>query len=450
MSFPRYEQYKQSGVEWLGEVPAHWTVERLKFLTSRIGSGKTPLGGNETYQDSGVLFLRSQNVHDDGLRLEDVVCIAQVVDDSMSSSRVQAGDILLNITGASIGRTCIVPQGFPPANVNQHVCVVRVSIPEQATFLAWLLKSAQIKAQIDYVQDGAAREGLNFQQIGSFNVPLPPVSERADICRVLSAETAKIDTLVEEQKRLIELLKEKRQAVISRAVTKGLNPAVPMKDSEVHWLGRIPAHWDAVALKRISPIQTVGIVVNPSIYVAREGLPFLYGGDIREGRIDLVECRRISAEDSERNVKTRLQAGDLVTVRVGAPGVTAVVPHEAEGGNCASVMLIRRGDFDSRWLCYTMNDRVVRFQVEVVQYGAAQEQFNISHAVEFILPRPGRGEQKLIADHLDKATAKLDELVAEALAAMTLLSERRSALIAAAVTGKIGVRGAVALQEMPA
>lgn len=259
----------------------------------------------------------------------------------------------------------------------------------------------------------------------------------------LDHEGGKIDELVEEQRSLIELLKEKRQAVISRAVTLGLNPDVPMKDSGVQWLGRIPAHWDAVALKRISPAQTVGIVVNPSTYVASGGLPFLYGGDIREGQIDLVECRRISAQDSERNAKTRLQAGDLVTVRVGAPGVTAVVPPEAEGGNCASVMLIRRGDFDSRWLCYTMNDRVVRFQVEIVQYGAAQEQFNISHAVEFILPRPSREEQALIADHLDKETAKLDNLMAEAEAAMRLLVERRAALVSAAVTGKIDVRGLV-------
>ncbi|CAD5366693.1 Type I restriction-modification system, specificity subunit S [Rubrivivax sp. A210] len=310
-------------------------------------------------------------------------------------------------------------------------------------FLAWSLTSYPLRAQIERAISGAAGLANNLPQssIVEFVATFPPLPEQRQIAEYLERETVKINVLVEEHRRLIELLKEKRQAMISQAVVRGLNPTVATRDSGVNWLGRIPAHWDAVALKRISPALTVGIVVNPSSYVASEGLPFLYGGDIREDRIDLFDCRRISTEDSERNAKTRLQAGDLVTVRVGAPGVTAVVPREAEGGNCASVMLIRRGDFDSRWLCYTMNDRVVRFQVEVVQYGAAQEQFNISHAVEFILPRPGKDEQKLIADHLDTETAKLDELVAEAEAAMTLLRDRRSALISAAVTGKIDVRG---------
>lgn len=206
------------------------------------------------------------------------------------------------------------------------------------------------------------------------------------------------------------------------------------RNSGVAWLGDVPAHWSTVALKRVSPSQTVGIVVNPSDYVADEGLPFLYGGDIQEGRIDLDGCRRITHADSDRNPKTKLQAGDLVTVRVGAPGVTAVVPAECQGGNCASVMLIRRGTFDSRWLCYVMNDRVVRYQVEIVQYGAAQEQFNISHAVNFIVPKPSLDEQVAIADHLDNQTAKIDALVKEQRRLIKLLKEKRQAVISRAVT----------------
>jgi len=283
---------------------------------------------------------------------------------------------------------------------------------------------------------------LNQSLIRDATFPLPPKEEQEVIASFLDREIAKIDALIAEQERLLGLLAEKRQAVISHAVTKGLNPDAPMKDSCVAWLGEVPAHWTVSALKRVSPAQTVGIVVNPSTYVASDGLPFIYGGDIREGCIDLLGCRRISPEDSEKNAKTRLEAGDLLTVRVGAPGVTAVVPPEAEGGNCASVMLIKRGDFDSRWLCYTMNDRVVRFQVEVVQYGAAQEQFNISHAMEFLIPVPSRGEQSLIADYLDDQTAGLDQLAAAAKQAIGLLAERRSALIAVTVSGQIDVREA--------
>jgi type I restriction enzyme S subunit len=271
-------------------------------------------------------------------------------------------------------------------------------------------------------------------------VPHPPIEEAKKIASLLDRETARIDALISKKTRFIELLREKRQALITHAVTKGLDPSVKMKDSGVEWLGEVPEHWKLMPLKYVTPSLTVGIVVNPSDYVAEEGLPFLYGGDISDGEIFSETARRISVEDSARNAKTKLMAGDLVTVRVGAPGVTAVVPPECEGGNCASVMLIRRGHFESDWLCYLMNSRVVRYQVEVVQYGAAQEQFNISHAVDFLIPVPSREEQAEIASSLNHERQRVDVLLRKTERSIELLKERRSALITAAVTGKIDLR----------
>jgi type I restriction enzyme S subunit len=293
---------------------------------------------------------------------------------------------------------------------------------------------------IQRTKGGMGVPHLFQEDLNKFYMPLPSRQEQGRIAEFLDRETEKIDDLVAEQQRLMELLKEKRQAVISHAVTKGLNPSAPMKPSGIEWLGDVPAHWEVTRLKKISPSMTVGIVVNPSSFIADEGLPFIYGGDIREGVIDWPNARRIDAKSSEVNSKTQLRAGDLLTVRVGAPGVTAVVPAECEGGNCASVMLIRQGAFNSQWLCYAMNTRTVRFQVEVVQYGAAQEQFNISHAVNFWVPAPPRKEQNEIVKFLDDETAKLDTLAAEAQKAIDLLQERRTALISAAVTGQIDVR----------
>ena len=215
------------------------------------------------------------------------------------------------------------------------------------------------------------------------------------------------------------------------------------KESGVEWLGEVPEHWDLKRLKHISPNLTVGIVVNPSSYITDYGIPFIYGGDIREGVIDWENARRVSPELSAKQAKTQLRAGDLLMVRVGAPGVTAVVPAQCEGGNCASVMLIRQGDFSSQWLCCVLNTRIVRFQVEVVQYGAAQEQFNISHAVNFWVPTPPREEQDQIAAALKMETERAGSLIDEGLRSISLLQERRSALISAAVTGQIDVRGRV-------
>jgi len=163
------------------------------------------------------------------------------------------------------------------------------------------------------------------------------------------------------------------------------------------------AHWIAKRLKHISPRIGVGLVINPSTYVTDEGVPFLFGGDISPGRIHPEKARRMTDEDSRKLKASRLMAGDLVTVRVGYPGVTAVVPPELEGANCASVMVVRGSQsFVSQWLCYAMNSRLGSDQINVVKYGAAQEQFNISHAVEFTFPVPPKAEQQGIADHLDE------------------------------------------------
>ena len=278
-------------------------------------------------------------------------------------------------------------------------------------------------------------------QLKYLSLAIPPVNEQCAIAAFLDRETAKIEALVAKRERLIVLLEDKRAALITRAVTKGLDPDVPMKDSGVDWLGEIPVRWSVQRLKRISPEISVGVVVNPSSYVSAEGVPFIYGSDIQEGNITREVSRRMSHEHSADLSKSRLLAGDLVTVRVGAPGVTAVVPPEMEGANCASVVILRRDSkFDSRWLCYTMNSKVVRFQVALVKYGAAQEQFNVRHAVEFMVPTPRLAEQKLLAAFLDRETAKIDALVAKVREATDRLKELRTALISAAVTGKIDVR----------
>jgi type I restriction enzyme S subunit len=211
---------KDSGVEWLGEVPAHWSIKKLGYLANKIGSGKTPKGGSEIYQDDGVLFLRSQNIYDSGLRLDPVDCvyISNSIHEEMAGTKVQAGDVLLNITGGSIGRSCLVPADFSTANVNQHVCILR--FPSGANeFLAFLIKSQTIQAQIDACQTGGNREGLNFEQISKMAICLPPNDEQIQIVEHLNTSTRKFDHLELTALQTVALLQERRTALISAAVT---------------------------------------------------------------------------------------------------------------------------------------------------------------------------------------------------------------------------------------
>lgn len=211
---------KKSGIAWLGEVPEHWNIKKLGLITSKIGSGKTPKGGAEIYSESGVMFIRSQNVHDSGMFLDDIVYISEEIDNSMAGTRVISGDILLNVTGGSIGRTCLVPTPFFKANVNQHVCIIRVLNKNIINYVSWFLKSNYSKGLIDFYQNGAGREGLNFDQISNIKICMPnDEKEIKFIANYLDQKTRKIDALITETQHSINLLKEHRAALISAAVT---------------------------------------------------------------------------------------------------------------------------------------------------------------------------------------------------------------------------------------
>jgi type I restriction enzyme S subunit len=212
---------KDSGIEWLGEIPEHWEIRKVKHLTTKIGSGKTPRGGAEVYVDSGVMLFRSQNIHFDGLRLDDVVFIEDEVDAEMANTRVRPGDVLLNITGASLGRCCLVGEEVGPANVNQHVCIVRARrstiVPD---YLSAAMSSFVAQSQIFASENGTSREGLNFQQVGNLLIVVPPrLGEQDEISRHIHVQTGRIDAIINKVLRSIDQLRELRTAMISAAVT---------------------------------------------------------------------------------------------------------------------------------------------------------------------------------------------------------------------------------------
>lgn len=212
---------KDSGNVWLWEIPEHWEMKMMKMIVSKIGSGVTPSGGSSVYLTSGVPLLRSQNIHFDGLRLDDVAFISEEIDERMSNSRIQEGDVLLNITGASIGRCFYVPINFGRGNVNQHVCIVRpISEKVDTIYLYFLMRSEIGQVQIKLQQTGANREGLNFEQLRNFILPIPlSIKEQQSIVLHIETECAGIDSKKSKTQKLINLLTEYRTALISEVVT---------------------------------------------------------------------------------------------------------------------------------------------------------------------------------------------------------------------------------------
>lgn len=213
-------EMKDSGIEWIGKIPVAWSVCALKRLTVKIGSGKTPLGGAETYISQGVLFLRSQNIYDTGLRLDNASYISPEVNESMGNTQVKCGDVLLNITGGSIGRCCVYDLNGVAANVNQHVCIIRTQYEVlRPQYLRYFWNSAAGPMIISHYQTGGNRPGLNFEQIGSVKIPLCDVAVQDSIVKYLDKKTRKIDKLIQEKQDLIADLESYKKSLIYEVVT---------------------------------------------------------------------------------------------------------------------------------------------------------------------------------------------------------------------------------------
>ncbi len=364
------------------------------------------------------MLIRSQNVHVDGLRLDDVAYIDARTDREMAYSRVLDDDVLLNITGASLGRCCVARLNGLRANVNQHVCIIRPK-PAQVSsvFLASSLASQAVQAQIFNNENGIS-DAHNFHQVGNLVTALAPLEEQYVIAGFLDRETSRIDALVAKKERLIELLQEKRTALITRAVTKGLNPSVAMKDSGVEWLGKIPAHWTAKHL--------------------RWAIMFQRGHDLptderEDGQVPVVSSSGISSLHSRAVAK----APGIVTGRYGTIGYFHLITQDYWPLNTTLYSIDLRGN-DPRFLRYMLNHLSPLFLLNAVKSAVPGVDRNDIHPTRTVVPP--LPEQRAIADFLDAKSAKIDGLVAKLRSAIDRLRELRTALISAAVTGKIDVR----------
>ena len=309
-------------------------------------------------------------------------------------------------------------------------------------FLVYSLRTASARSAFESTASGASNSMQNISQevVRNLWLPMPPIDEQRAIVARLVNETAHLDTLLAAKQRLLDLLAEKRKVIIATAVTRGLDPKVMLRDSGVPWLGALPTHWRINRLRHLSDRISGRLVFKPAQYFVNTGVPFLMGNNISEDGLVWDNVKYISEGTNASFAHHALRTDDVVTVRVGAPGVTCVVPPEADGLNCGSMMIIRRSPrFVSTWLALLMNSHVVRTQVALVQYGAAQEQINIGDALDFVLPVPPLDEQRSIVEHIARETARIDAVRAATEWTIALLKERRSALIAAAVTGQLDV-----------
>jgi type I restriction enzyme S subunit len=291
----------------------------------------------------------------------------------------------------------------------------------------------------------AAQPGLSIEMIGNLRVPVPPSAEQSAIAAFLDRETAKIDALITEQQRLIELLKEKRQAVISHAVTKGLNPDAPMKDSGIDWLGEVPEHWSIIPLKRDFGFLTSGSRGWAEHY-SDDGSLFIRIGNLTRDTIwlDLSDIQRVVVPEGTEGERTRVQPGDVLFSITAYLGSVAVAPENLERAYVSQHIALARlsqRHLLPNWVAYVTLSFIGKTYLEMQGYGGTKIQLSLDDIANLVMTVPDLEEQIDIVAFLERETAKLDALTDEAQTAITLLQERRTALISAAVTGKIDVSG---------
>jgi len=438
MSFPAYPGYKDSGVDWLGHIPEGWSIKPLWALFRRHKlTGFSDEQLLSVYRDYGVIPKASR---DDNFN--------KPSDDLGAYQLVQVGDLAINKMKAWQGSVGVSSyKGI----VSPAYHVYAPSHSEAPQYLHHLFRCNEYIAGYLANSKGIRvnQWDLEPQQHSRMSVLLPPFQEQVQIARFLDHETVRIDALIEEQKRLIELLKEKRQAVISHAVTKGIDATVPMKDSGVEWLGKVPAHWAIKRLKQLV-LDAAGIQMGPfggmlvdlddsdtgyKVY----GQENTISGDFSSGSRWIPERRYFALSNYH------LEVGDIVLTRKGSLG------------NCRRVSLLpQTGIIDSDTIRVRVQDQMmnpdylelllheagyISTQLSLVKRGAILSGLNSEIIANLVIVVPPRDGQEELLLEIKAASSKFNQGIFDCEYAVGLLRERRSALISAAVTGKIDVRG---------
>ncbi|MEO1990408.1 MAG: restriction endonuclease subunit S, partial [Pirellulales bacterium] len=290
---------------------------------------------------------------------------------------------------------------------------------------------------------GTAQVNISVPILKALPMPVPPLPEQTAIASFLDTETSKIDSLVSEQRRLIELLKEKRQAVISHAVTKGLDPSVPMKESGIEWLGEVPEGWDVEMLSRVTTKIGNGYVGPTRDILVESGVPYVQATHIKNGRVNFDGAYFVTSEWSEWQSKATLQLDDVLIVQTGAgTGDIGLVAEEEVGYSCHALIIVRssKDKLLGPFLAVSLQSQYGAQTLESIQTGGMHPHLNCGNVKFVHVPIPPLNEQRAIVEYIAERSQKFGQLEAQAERAIELLQERRTALISAAVTGKIDVR----------
>lgn len=448
MNWKPYPAYKSGGIDastslaagWLGDVPEHWGVKRLKYSAS-INDDALPETTDPDFEFDYVDIGSVSAV--DGITTRERMIFDTAP--SRARRRVKAGDTIVSTVRTYLQAIASITDSTETTIVSTGFAVVRPRkvVPE---YLAYALRESSFVENVVARSTGVSYPAVNASDVGCIPIPLPQPAEQRVIADFLDRETGRIDRLVAKKRELIEKLKEKRAALISRTVTRGLNPKAKLKPAGIEWLGGIASNWTINPIKYLvlTPI-TDGPHETPE--VLDEGIPFVSAEAIKNNRINFDGIRgHISADDHKRfSKKYKPKRGDIFMVKSGATtGRIAMVETDVEFNIWSPLAAIRCNPVlaDRYFIFFYLQSKEFQTAVALSWSYGTQQNIGMDVIQNLDVPCPPLPEQRAIADFLDRETGKIDRLVVKVEEAIERLQEYRSALITAAVTGKIDVREA--------
>ncbi len=435
----KYPNYKDSGVEWLGEIPEHWEVAKTKYFASILNGYAFD---SKTYCDEGLPIIRIGDIG----KKPNYSFLKKVpfkLFEKVKRFKILNGDILLALTGATIGKSSVFYDDLD-CFLNQRVGVIRASALIKQSYLSFLVSSDIFKENISLLCFGGAQENIGKPEIENIILNLPPLPEQEAIANYLDEKTAKIDLLVELKEKQIELLKEQRTALINQAVTKGLNPNAKMKDSGIEWLGEIPEHWEVKRVKHNTFVKgRIGWHGLTTAEYLEEGYSFLITGtNFKDGFINWDSCDFVSQERFEQDSYIQVKEGDVLITKDGTIGKVAIVKGLNGVATLNSGIFLTRpiqNAYNSNFFYWLLNSNVFITFIDLIKSGTTISHLYQNTFVEFSFPLPPKNEQQEIISYLDEKTVKIKDSISKAKSQIEFLKEYRTALISEAVTGKIDV-----------
>jgi type I restriction enzyme S subunit len=442
---PRYEEYEDSGVDWLGEIPAQWDVTRLKFLADFTGGG-TPSKDNLEYWDGEVPWVSPKDMKAGRVTETQNQITPKAVDES-STRLVEPGSVLIVVRSGILKHTIPVATNEVEVALNQDLKAVTPKEGLHSRYLTYLIEGRNDTLLLKWTKSGTTVESLEQERISNTQIPFPSFDEQCAIAAYLDRETERIDALIEKKKQLIDLLEEKRTALISRVVTQGLNRDVEMQDTGVEWLGEIPAGWNVMKLKYA--IQSIEQGWSPQCESRKAGedeWAVLKAGCVNGHQFDPTEHKALPRNIDPKS-EYQVEPDDILMSRANTRkllgSAVAIEEHYPKLLLCDKLYRLRtRSSIDSNFLVAQLSSHVARYQMERDATGASASMQNISQDTvqNLIFLKPPLSEQRRISSHLKEMTDRIDTLLETMQEGIERLKEYRTALISAAVTGQIDVR----------